>query len=697
MLTARSIYLSKKNKLIVDRGSHETPVKVVATFVKNLEAYGFTVSKALFDRLLTLSVPQLTDLYGDTTTILKEMVGAHRVFKPFYPNFPKQVMEASEAELYINAILHYWLTDSEEKQVVPQYEKEDRPELDEETKLRVIDLGSISDFEKLFTKLVGSNSSISATDKEIVSWFVENYKDDIKRLVPDSIPQKEQLSFLIAHTLKHVDNASFLVQKLKTPTDVLRAAVAMSNGDVSLAEPTKFRNFTRKERKFLVLALEYCYSDSFTEDLLRWSGRWTRLAHNLHIGEYKKDCPNIQESFDIIRNKKPFVTFNSKVESAIRGDELEKAVSLLSTRPGDFARRLDKIVRTDGRNYVIEAFSKVTDKISTPVLLQTYQHFQNRENKQVLRSFFPKGNVGKLFVTENKPLAPLDHKVAGCIVSNVRKALVDRFSKLPSLGSVYIDKQLKTQFIPSGLRSASKSLRTLARGSRVDFGFDGDTIRFFLWWQNGGGRTDIDLSSTVFTANWTHYMDVSYYNLKDWGCHHSGDIVSAPHGACEFIDITISKFLEKKLRYVMMCINSFTGQSFSSLPECFAGWMGRANPNSGEVFEPKTVLDKVDVTANTKVCIPVVLDLVERQVIWSDLALTSRARVNNVHRNRRSLNAMGRAVADLSKPTLYDLFDMHAEARGEKVENKKYADTVFSLHEGITPFDSETIMADFMV
>ena len=60
---------------------------------------------------------------------------------------------------------------------------------------------------------------------------------------------------------------------------------------------------------------------------------------------------------------------------------------------------------------------------------------------------------------------------------------------------------------------------------------------------------------------------------------------------------------------------------------------------------------------------------------------------------------MGKAVTGLAKPTLYDLFDMHAEARGtgrcsEITRNE--ADTVFSLHEGITPFDADRIMSEFM-
>jgi hypothetical protein len=30
---------------------------------------------------------------------------------------------------------------------------------------------------------------------------------------------------------------------------------------------------------------------------------------------------------------------------------------------------------------------------------------------------------------------------------------------------------------------------------------------------------------------------LAYYNLKNFGAHHSGDIVDAPKGAAEFIDI----------------------------------------------------------------------------------------------------------------------------------------------------------------
>lgn len=59
---------------------------------------------------------------------------------------------------------------------------------------------------------------------------------------------------------------------------------------------------------------------------------------------------------------------------------------------------------------------------------------------------------------------------------------------------------------------------------------------------------------------------------------------------------------------------------------------------------------------------------------------------------------MGWAVANLCKPTLYDLFEMHAQGRGRSlVVSPDEADTKFGLNEGtITAFDTDKIMSEFM-
>lgn len=66
------------------------------------------------------------------------------------------------------------------------------------------------------------------------------------------------------------------------------------------------------------------------------------------------------------------------------------------------------------------------------------------------------------------------------------------------------------------------------------------------------------------------------------------------------------------VRYVVMCINSFTEQPYCDLPECLLGGMDRQTPNSGKNFEAKTVVDEVDVAPDAKVSLPAVFDLVNR-------------------------------------------------------------------------------------
>ena len=123
----------------------------------------------------------------------------------------------------------------------------------------------------------------------------------------------------------------------------------------------------------------------------------------------------------------------------------------------------------------------------------------------------------------------------------------------------------------------------------------------------------------------------------------------------------------------------------------------RKHPNSGEVFEPRTVMNKIDIAADSKIAIPVILDLQERKFIWTDLALTRNPYwYNNIEGNQKGMVLIGQAMADLKKPDLFDLFELHEIARGNIVEDREKAKTVFSVEDGITPYEIEKILADFI-
>jgi len=683
-----SIYLRRRCKVLIPEGTARQSLNYAATLQKKLEPLGFLLSAAAMERLQTLSVEELRRFSEDLELSLRKWLGAHQSLNAFYPNFPAQVMEMSEAELYFRAILHYitgWR---------PSFEKQERPPLDQAKAIRVIELGDNEDFLYLFTLLVGANSAWSIQDKEDIAWFVQQYAEAIFPHLPKDIPQKENLAFLGAKLLRRTADARpFLQEKLKTATDVLRLAVALSDGDVSLAQPGKFIRFPRRERRLLLGWLESC--GQLTEDMLRWKERWKRLGERLHPGDYADTFQKTYAAFKVLWEDQPFERFSRTLELHLAAKDTPAAIALLKTRPGDLIRRLDHLGRLGADpKELVDTFAAVAARVSTPVLLQVFTHFRHRESPSPLRVFFPKGELAKVYGT-NVPLPPFPAGLAEELSEICRAQLLARFAKLPTLGKCYLDPALKDYLVPFSQRSAAKSLRTLVRGSRAPLP-DAAIIRFFLWWKNGKSRTDIDLSAVIYDADFKYLDVLSYYQLKSYGGCHSGDITDAPEGAAEFIDLDIERLLASKARYVVMSLNSYTEQPYCDLPECFAGWMARKSAGSGEIFEPRTVQDKIDVAADTRICLPAVFDLVSRQVIWADFALRANPRWNNVRNNLSGVSLMLRALTSLQKTDLATLFALHIEARGEAVSSPEAADSIFSVSSGLTPFDLDRISAEFL-
>ncbi|MHA7578859.1 TerD family protein [Paenibacillus vandeheii] len=695
-----TIYLRRANKLMIEQeqGEKQLPKVYLATALKNIETLGYTFSDELMQAVRTLSKEQFEALVSQVVADLRIMVGAHVDYKPMYPGFPAQVMEEDEVELYLNAILHYLTL------VYPNREPVERVPLLDKVNMKVIGLGNKADFQTLMRQLIEAKGSISETDKADIDTVLEHSEpDEVDALLPAEIPFKENVGFVVASLLKHEKaNIDRIGPYFRTATDVLRLAVVWSDGDVSLAVASPFRKFKRRERRLLLGLLEQC--GSITEDMLRYKDRWIRLGEILHPSEYKLRYPQCEEAFDLLRNNKPFTTFNGSVELAFQYQNVWSLIELLKQRPGEFARRLDHLLRSaTDKEYVLLAFSEILEHVSTPVLLQVKQHFAQRNEPQDLRVFFPKGNVAKAFAVPNQ-LPKIDEGICLDVVQMCEQALVQRFAVLPSLGKTYVDLQLHDYLVPFSQRSASKALHTIVRGSRVPMA-EGDTIRFFNWWKEGTvngqatGRVDIDLSAVMYDENWNYVEHISYTNLRSskYKAVHSGDIVTAPHGASEFIDLHIPSIVAYGGRYVVASLLSFTSHPYCDLPECFVGWMMRKKPGSGEIFEPSTVANKIDITADTQIAIPVIMDLVERTVIWTDLALTRHPDYyNNVEGNQKGMVLMGKALTTLRKPDLYDLFTLHAKARGELVDTIEQADTIYSVEQGITPFDIEQIMAEYL-
>ena len=671
----------------------KTEKALVVSGLKNVQALGFTFSKELIEKAFHFTRDEFTAFYGFLIPALKELVGADVSYNPMYPNFPQQVAEASDIELFINAIVHYWSFGT----LIPEYEKNERLPLIDDNKMAVLSVGSHDDLMTIFTNLVESKTSISEQDKEDIETIILACPD-YTTYFPDTIPLKENVAFVGKLIIEKapIKSADSISKYFKTATDVLRLVTALSDGDISLASKTKYRNLRRVERRMIMDLLTGC--GNITEDLFRYQYEWIRVAEILHPFEYKKaKYSNVNAAFNTLRNEKKPLMFAGKVQAAITAKDMREAATLLKARPGEFARQLDKLIRdADNPNYIVNCFKEVATEISTPVLLQVRQHFIGRmeNDNQPVRVFFPKGNLAKAMVIRNE-LPKINSNVCKNVARICREALIEQYKEKDFLGKVYIDEDFKNYLVPFSQRSASKAVKTIVRGSKLPIKEDATAVRGFIWWTNTNktrnswdeSRVDIDLSATIYDENWQYVDRVSYTQLHSakYRAYHSGDITNGGNvngdGVAEFIDVEIDAVAKNAGRYIVFQVYSFTRQHFSTLPNCRFGWMEREDVNSGEIFEPKTVGMKIDLTADSTVAIPVIFDCVERKFIWCDMNLqnaSSRFYGNNLESNLHGVTATCYGLTHLNKANIYDLIMMNAIARGSIVTDRNEADIIFS-------------------
>ncbi len=724
------ILLRRKNKVILGIGTAKVANdRCITTIMKNIEELGYTFSREVFDVLRTYSVNELTEFYLELKAALMKLKGANVVYMPMYADFPKGVMDAHFSELYINAMVHYW----SDGILYPKNHRKrvnDRLPLFDETKVKVLQLGSEADVRQIFDNICTSRTSISRTDREDTAYLFET--ENMK--LPDNIPHKENAAYISALYLQKnpLARVSGLRKYIKTATDVLRLVTAMSDGDVSLAENTRYKSFTRRQRRMIMELLSGC--PNIEGDMLRYKERWIRIGERIHPSEF--DCSRYTleydraiNAFDKLRNNRKIETFAGKVEFDLAYGEYESALAELVKRPGELARRLDQLLRVAHKESVIRSFASVAEKVSTPVLLQVREHFLHRAEQADVRVFFPKGSLAKCH-SERNNLPDIDEKYCQEVIRICENALVKIYGQREPMGKVYLSEDYRNYVVPFSQRSASKAMKTIVRGSRLPMDSQTNAVRAFIWWTNmdkcdfesyDSGRIDIDLSAAIFDENWNYIEHVSYTNLKSakYKACHSGDIVNGGpvdgDGVSEFLDVDVDSVVRCGARYVVYQVYSFTCQTYADMPHAMFGWMERADVDSGEIYEPKTVEQKLDLTADSMVCIPVIFDCVKREFIWCDMNMSlsgihANIGGNNLESNLSGVAAVCYSMVNVKKPDLYDLIALNVMGRGVLVDNREDADIVFDTElylnndtvenerdkMVITPYDTELFMSEYL-
>ena len=624
-------------------------------------------------------------------------------YRPFYPDFPVQVRSASEATLLVNAALHY-LGDVVGVRILPDYRPSPREPLPgDDGALTELGLATAQNLERIVADLIAQATPFSAQDRADLTALSD--------FGPEAAPRvavKENLAVLTV-TFPDLDfSASY-----RTVTDVLRLAVALAGGDVSLAEPCRFPSFSRAQRRRLLGLLDAVGqvqdSRDSAEEMARRCERWKRLARHLRPGDYARRFPRATKLLHQVASGDAEAGFTSRLEVALARRDVEGALRLLSTRPGVFARRLNHLLRLcvdeAARERVVAEFARVAPEVSLPVLVRLWEYFSSPGPEtlpwRVVAIKAATGTKTTLIPSTRRP-GPTD----AAVVRAVEEALRQR----KRLGRIAVDQGMYEGYTaPVGLRSASPGMRTAGRGTRLPLP-EGETIRFFLHWrdlpeappkapgpagpaaaEDRDTRVDLDLSAFFVSEDFTRTEQIAYYNLRSTAAVHSGDLTSAPDGAAEFIDVTLAEALRQGWRYVVMTVHSFSHHRLSEVPECWAGAMARgADPQSGEVFEASTVMQRLDLVSPTFNATPFVIDIAERRLIWWDLPVgVGEHQVANLDRSRNRVLAHLLDLLEGRRMPLAHLLGLLAD---DVVEDPDEAELVFG-EGGILPWQTERILA----
>src|SRR5690625_6827804 len=171
--------------------------------------------------------------------------------------------------------------------------------------------------------------------------------------------------------------------------------------------------------------------------------------------------------------------------SDLKKGDIETTVKHLEARPGEFARRLDSLIRNveeEKEQGILDKFEGVIHKVSHPVLYQVRNHFKNREMVMVNRVITPKGSGGAIHLLD-KEEKNISESICSKVVEMVDQTLITAYTKKDEIGKVYIDPALKDYVMTLSERTTSKQKNPIIQGTKIPLG-DKDTLRFFAWWRN---------------------------------------------------------------------------------------------------------------------------------------------------------------------------------------------------------------------
>ncbi len=651
---------------------------VARQFDAALMSVGFKLSGELLERLSGLPGAEAGRLAEGGLAAVRELVGDHVQHNAYFVDFPRNVpdteefwrellartagVEEGEAGLGGVDLLTldgYGVYRHGYAELLAAHRELIAGAGDRVT---VLHLGGTPEEEAaaLYLALAGSTTPLGEQALRDLAELARHCADGPQ---PAAIPVRENRATVNAARLQA--GSPLLVD---TVTDVLRTACALSGGDVTLAAPTRFGPLPRPVRRALLAALDglVAAAPGKLADVLPHREPFKRLGERLHPHEYPK-WPHAAEVFAVARGTAQVRGAASRVEELLAAGEVAAAADLLAAAaPGRLLRALDRLLRTarteQERAAVAAAAERALPAASGRLLLSLREHLGNRAGAGPERRVFVNRYARSHVTADHRPPLPAAERerlIAALDAETVRRLPTDRPPRL------LVDPEVLDVALPLSGNASATGIGVLPRGSVQPV--RGELLRFFVYWKQRERRTDFDLSALVLDRDYGDPTWLSYTRLSSLEGEHSGDVVEAPDGASEFINLRLSAVSGA---FVVPQVNVYEGEGFQEVEESFFGWMLREDEQQGRPFEPRTVRMKSDLRGAGRVALPLVFERREDgrwYARWLHVHLRGEPSANQVEGNRGTVADLLRAGAGRSHLTVRHLLGLMV-ANGTEVE-----------------------------
>lgn len=720
------VLLNRKNLIMLDHTSDSaSEIKkflIVATASKNLESLGYRFSSELINALKKVSKEEIYEIEDMILNNIQERLGDDVVYKPMYPGFPDSVMKKDEAELYFDAMRYAesGFTEMPLEYVLCKKESHIKEVAESAKKLTAISVGEEKNLDEIIHNLMSSMVTYSQNDKDDLAVLSQEYKE-FEKAIPEKIPNKENLIWMAnAYTQKGIIKTNPFLGKIKTATDVLRLIVARNDGDITLSSPTKFKKLPETEIKRYAELI--CKANNAEKDIRQRTEVFKRIFKQYHFPSVYS-TPEMKKLAYNLYHDKLEKTFDSKKRDLMKNGNYNSLVDLYKSAPGRMATDMDHLLRLskfkeENLNKLYSVFEKQVKYISTMTLLKMTALLEERTKDREYNIYSPNKGLSNPYIVANQKKT-IPEEVANRIIDIANDSLKQRYSKKRPLGKSYVEKGMEHVKIPTAQRTNSQNAQTLPYGSQMNLEKGTDTIRGFIWWTNTypGQNLDIDLSAVYFDKDWKEVGHVSYLFLRNKLGVHSGDIRDGgdpgSEGASEFIDFNLKAMKENNVAYVVFSVNNFSVYDFADTP-CKFGWM-ELEKDPKFLYNPRDVKTAVKLNTKSSRSIPVVFDVENERFVWmdrnprsfSDIKISEKG-PNNVITHATPIMVECYKAVHLPAPSLSNLINLHIEARGEKTENMKEAESLFMIDrindfkdlpqakEVLCAYDNDAILGDLV-